>query len=306
VTINNTLFGIPELNALISNPSPTVLELVSPPLTHHPSGAGKTSLLYLIIAQAILPATFSSITDLGGRDAAIILFDPLHHFSVPRLASVLLSLITRKLPHPHDQLEESSKPNLLSLVQKSLDHVHIFRPQSWSSLLATLHWLPDYLFNASSHKSTHRRIHSLILKDTDAFLPSLRNTHPSPSTTVNPLSIASKSLTSSLQALQTLLSCSIILSSPSLLPTVFRPAIPVAWPQGMSVTRLAVRRVDVLKFAPEMGVEQAEAEKEQRWEVVRRGRFECWKVGGVKEEEGFVFRVGRDGVEVEVEVEKEG
>lgn len=68
------------------------------------------------------------------------------------------------------------------------------------------------------------------------------------------------------------------------------------------MTRLAVRKLQVLKFAPEMSVSQAEAEKEQRWEVASRGRFECWKVGaGARdgEGEGFVFRVGTYGVDVE-------
>lgn len=70
------------------------------------------------------------------------------------------------------------------------------------------------------------------------------------------------------------------------------------------MTRLAVRRVEVLKFAPEISVEQAEGEKGQRWEVVKRGRFECWKVGaGIggrdREGAGFVFRVGDAGIEVE-------
>ena len=72
----------------------------------------------------------------------------------------------------------------------------------------------------------------------------------------------------------------------------------------MSVTRLAVRRVEVLKFAPEMSVEQAEAERGQRWDVVQRARFECWKVGAGAWEgrgEGIVFRVGTCGVEVEGE-----
>lgn len=59
----------------------------------------------------------------------------------------------------------------------------------------------------------------------------------------------------------------------------------------------------MVKFAPGMSVEQAEGEKGQRWEVVRRGRFECWKVGGSGGEgtrgEGFVFRVREEGVEIE-------
>jgi hypothetical protein len=60
--------------------------------------------------------------------------------------------------------------------------------------------------------------------------------------------------------------------------------------------------VEVLKFAPAISIEEAEAERQQRWDVVIRARFECWKVGpGVREGEGFVFRVGERGVEVESE-----
>lgn len=57
----------------------------------------------------------------------------------------------------------------------------------------------------------------------------------------------------------------------------------------------------MVKFAPAISVEEAEAERAQRWEVVKKGRFECWKVG--RDAEGFVFRVGERGVEVEREGE---
>lgn len=68
----------------------------------------------------------------------------------------------------------------------------------------------------------------------------------------------------------------------------------------MAVTRLTVRRVEVLKFAPALSVEEAEAERAQRWGVVQKERFECSKVGvGVRDGEGFVFRVGERGVEIE-------
>lgn len=58
----------------------------------------------------------------------------------------------------------------------------------------------------------------------------------------------------------------------------------------------------MVKFAQEMSVEQAEAEKGQRGEVVRRGRFEVWKVStgpGQEAGERFVFRVSERGVEIE-------
>jgi hypothetical protein len=288
---SNIFFGIPELDALLPISTPTNLELISPPPTHHAPGAGKTSLLYLIIAHAILPPSFSSIP-LSGQNAVIILFDPLHHFTVPRLARTTFAILVSKAKEAGKDI---STDDMKTLVATSLLHVHIYRPQSWTSLITTLRSLPEYLFDAARHKSIHRRIHSILLDDVDAFVWSIRN-----GSTANQLSAASTQLTSALRHLTTLLSCGVVLTSQSTTPTSFRPALPLQWPQNMPVTRLAVRRVDVVKFAPGLSVEEAEAERAQRWEVVSKGRFECWKVGvGVRDGEGFVFRVGERGVAVE-------
>ncbi|KAF3045851.1 hypothetical protein E8E11_008536 [Didymella keratinophila] len=309
-TPDTTPFSIPELDSLVSKSSPTILELVSPAPTHHPSGAGKTSLLYLIIAHAILPATYPSLPSLNGQESTVILFDPLRHFSVPRLAIVILHILTSALGVPLSTLSASVKTSLLTLTSLSLDHVHVFHPSSWASTIATLRSLPTYLFDSTRHKSAHRRVHSLILEDVHAFTWSLRSSSsasaPSPAPHgrgTNPLSAPSKELTTELVRLRSLLQCHIVLTSPSILPSLFRPSVPTAWPAGVGVVRLGVRRVEVVRFAPEMGVEQAQAEGAQRWEVVQRGRFEVWRVGGVPggEDEGFVFRVGAQGVEVERE-----
>jgi hypothetical protein len=292
-------FNIPSLDHFLSSPGPPTLEFISPPSTHHPSGAGKTSLLYLIIAYAVLPSSLYSIS-VGGHDAATILLDPLHHFSASRLASVMFSLLSSKLRTRGRSIDETAKQTMKEVVQRSLIHVHIFRPQSWGALLSTLKSLPDYLFDATRHKSMHRRIHSTILEDVDAFVWSIRN-NPSTTTSSNPLATASTQLTTQLSKLAVLLSCATITTSysSSNSPTIFRPHLPTAWPQGTQITRLAVSRVEVLRFAPAVSIEEAEAERQQRWEVVNRGQFECWKVGpGVRDGEGFVFRVAQ-GVEVE-------
>ncbi|EAT80718.2 hypothetical protein SNOG_11674 [Parastagonospora nodorum SN15] len=165
--LSSIFFGIPEIDILFPSSTSPILELVSPPPTHHPSGAGKTSLLYLIIAHAILPTTFSS-TPLSGQNAAVILFDPLHHFSVPRLAKVIFTIISTTL-HSAAKEIEPLKPAIKTLIATSLLHVHIFRPQSWSATLSTLKSMPDYLFDEERHKSKHRRIHSIVLEDVDAF-----------------------------------------------------------------------------------------------------------------------------------------
>lgn len=216
----------------------------------------------------------------------------------------MLSILHTRL---NDAGKELNVAELRSLISSCLMHVHVFRPQSWAAMLATLRALPEYLFDGSRHRSMHRRIHSIVLEDVDAFVWAIRsNTHISQlhqpnSTTQNTLSTASAQLTSLLHRLTTQFSCSAILTSHSTTPTSFRPALPLSWPQDMSVTRLAVRRVGVNKFKPQVSVEEAEGERAKRWEVVSRGRFECWKVVGVggKDGEGFVFRVGGRGVRVE-------
>ncbi|KAF1834766.1 hypothetical protein BDW02DRAFT_621012 [Decorospora gaudefroyi] len=277
---------IPPLATLLQNPnSPTqILELISPPTPYHPSPAGKTSLLQHIIAHALLPS----------QESAIILIDPLSHFSVPRLTSILLHHLKSTTTTTKDW------PEMKATVKTALSHVHIFRPQTWPSLLATLTSLPTYLFDAKKHASMNRRIHSICLEDIDTFIWSIRtNSSSSFHAVTNPLATASSQLTRHLTKLSSLLSCAILLTSRSSTPSTFRPLLPLSWPPGTPLTRLAVRRVDVGKFAPAISGEEAEVEREKRWSVVRRARFECWRVGaGRVDGLGFVFRVG-DGVEIE-------
>ncbi|KAJ4304814.1 hypothetical protein N0V90_000342 [Kalmusia sp. IMI 367209] len=271
-----------------------VLELVSPSPAYHPSPAGKTSLIHLIITHAILPASLSTIP-LSGLDAAVILFDPLHHFSTAFLATTLFShTISRFQEGEKDIHDEATKKEIHQCIKRSLSHVHIFRPSSWDSLLSTLRQLPDYLFSPHRHTSTHRAIHSIILEDIDAFVPAIRGTSSFSNPQANPLSTASSQLTLQLENLATLLSCAVVSTSRSTSSTSFRAALPLSWPPRMQLTRLAVRRMETVKFAPGISVEEAEQERAQRWGVVSRGRFEAWKVGqGPRESEAFVFTVGR-------------
>jgi hypothetical protein len=285
-----------------ANQGGPILELVSPPSTHHLSSSGKTSLIYLVIALAVLPSTVSSIP-VGGQNAAVVVFDPRSHFCVARLTEIMIYHIKQRLTDAGKDLKEDQTlvQELKSVIERSLVHVHIFRPQGWDSLIATLKELPDYLFDATRHKSMSRRIHSIVLDDVDAFYWNIRaSTTSSGPANANPLTAASSRLTTHLLSLSKLLSCISILSSRSSSPSSFRPALPLSWPSDTQVTRLAVRRVEVLPFAPGISVEEAENERAQRWDVVQRGRFECWKVGaGVKDGEGFAFRVTPHGVEVE-------
>ncbi|KAF2477161.1 uncharacterized protein BDR25DRAFT_251739 [Lindgomyces ingoldianus] len=296
-----------------------IIELISPPPSHHPSGSGKTSLIYLITALAILPPTLSS-AQLGGKNAAIVLLDPLSHFSVSRLAQVCISLICSKFREAEEVTDGNRqggvgvvKNEVKQCVKRALTHVHIFRPQSWDSLMEMLETLPEYLFDGegSKHQSIGRRIHAIIIEGVDAFYWTMRadaeTVIPESKTmSANPIAkVASESskFTAGLEKLSHMLSCAVILSSHSItMIHPFRTPFPMSWPSGTTSTRLAVRRVDVNKFAPAISVEEAEMERLQRWEVVSQGRFECWRVKlGVRDGDGFVFKaeVGGDGVWVE-------
>jgi len=294
-------FAIPELDALLpAGLNANILELISPPPAHHPSAAGKTSLLYLIIAQAILPPTsFSPPVALGGQHTAVVLFDPLNHFHVPRLASVAIHLLYTRLSAAGIPIDRSTESQLKQLLRESLCHLHIFRPPSWSTLLATLRSLPAYLLDPARHQTLHRCVHSIILEDTDAYVSSIRNAGSGVADNGNSLSAASTQLTTHVQKLATLLSCAVILTSYSVAPSLVRPTLPASWPQGSLVTRLALRRVEMARFAPTVGIEEAESERQQHWEMVRQRPYVCRKVDiGAKGGEGFSFRVGT-GVEIE-------
>ncbi|KAF2275108.1 uncharacterized protein EI97DRAFT_357581, partial [Westerdykella ornata] len=161
-----------------------ILELISPPSSHHLPGAGKTSLIYLITALAVLPSSLCSIP-IGGHNAAVIILDPLSHFSIARLVHTMAVLLKQRLssspspssPSPEAPTDTHHNPPgpseihriIKTSIHTALPHIHIFRPQSWPSLLATLDSLPAYLFDSRRHRSTDRRIHALIIEDVDAF-----------------------------------------------------------------------------------------------------------------------------------------
>lgn len=187
---------------------------------------------------------------------------------------------------------------IMLCVKRCLAQVHVFHPSSWGGLLATLRGLDGYLFDGKGHVSTHYPVASILLEDIDAFVPAIR--FAAETSDANPLLAASSHLTHELERLASMLSCTIVTTSRATAPNSFRAPMPLAWPTGMQLTRLAVRRVEVVRFAPGLSVEEVERERGKRWEVVVRGRFEVFRVGGGKEVEGFVFRVG-EGVRVERE-----
>lgn len=130
------------------------------------SGAGKTQLFYYLTAVAILPAHYDGI-QLGGRNAAIVFIDADGRFDADRLHAVAKGIIQRKLDA--NLRSETAESRVESLLLSALHHVHVFRPQSSLSLLATLQCLDAYLLDLNRHFSSSRPLHAILLDSASAF-----------------------------------------------------------------------------------------------------------------------------------------
>ncbi|RHZ49840.1 putative Rad51 family DNA repair protein [Aspergillus thermomutatus] len=144
------------------------------------SAAGKSHLLYYLTAIAILPSTISGIR-VDGRASAVVFIDADGRFDAERLRTVACGLIDRKLKAhsgtgsretPEGQIHPPllTTEELESIIVASLQHVHVFRPQSSSSLLSTLKSLQAYLLDISRHYSSHRPLHAILIDSATAFL----------------------------------------------------------------------------------------------------------------------------------------
>ncbi|KAK8168204.1 hypothetical protein BKA80DRAFT_57179 [Phyllosticta citrichinensis] len=279
-------------------------------LTSLGPGAGKTHLLYLITALAILPEAHSGI-DLQGHGGTVVFIDTDGCFSVERFVQVTQCHIERCIKqHNHTTSSDEARPGRQetsiseteqrSLMHHALDHVHILQPQSHAAVLSTLSQLPSYLFDGSAHKSLHRPLQCIILDSASAFFHPLKAAEeqalllqpPNNATasraaaaeaTATPptTSEAYASLVRELRSLQHRFQCAVIATTASLsvskldagnapLPTL-RPLLPPAF-TSFATLRLAVTREIVPAFPPAMSVQEAQRERAQRQGVVEQGR----------------------------------
>ncbi|KAM5432061.1 hypothetical protein MferCBS31731_007649 [Microsporum ferrugineum] len=140
------------------------------------SGCGKTSLLYYITAVGILPTSFNGV-HLGGQDGAVIFLDSDNRFNAARLRDIALNYVREKI-HKHNQRtadlsshkrQRGDDTGLRQMVEGCLQHVHVFKPTSSESVLATLQSLESYLLDATKHRSAHKRLHSIMLDSASSF-----------------------------------------------------------------------------------------------------------------------------------------
>lgn len=261
------------------NPTPAVLEITSASAC-----SGKTQLLYQIITLALLPAHHGTIP-LHGKSSAVILLDLASKLSLLRLRDIMTAHITTcatatmSPPPPPRETQ--------ALIYASLLHLHIFRPQSSSSLSATLASLPSYFFSKPfTHFSAPRPISAIILADFSAFYwqDRLYATDLSGGVATHVVNDdRQRALISTLRALQATFSrCPVIATTNSLSAPSFsgnhrtlRPQMPVVWTSFVTV-QIVIERVSVPKFALGISAQEADAERTMRQDVVEKGERRGW------------------------------
>ncbi|KAL8927008.1 MAG: hypothetical protein Q9208_002553 [Pyrenodesmia sp. 3 TL-2023] len=234
----------------------------------------------------LLPAKHGDVI-LGGKESAVVVFDLGNNLSMLRLQKIMAN-------HVQSSLGRSSEPfpvaTVNSIVRCSLEHLHVVRPQTSVSLLATLTNLHLHLFNTASHVSANRSVGSIIVHSVDAFLwqDRLDDAEDQASDTgfVQKTSLISsrfRDLVAHLRRLQTDFSCLIIATSSALSTTaytridgqmvpVLRSHVPNVWRNFVTV-RLIVQRDTVRKFPLGISVEEAVAEASQRREAIDKSVF---------------------------------
>lgn len=151
--------------------------------------SGKTALITLIVVLAILPSDYHGV-DLFGRDGTVVLFDNDDRFDTKRVFTLIKAYVKQRwldtAKKQEEQVQEgnemdvetkTTKPSfdlveeaIDTLARKCLQHVHIFRPQSWSSFITCIDDLPTYLLNDHpSHKSAQKVLRSIIVDGMSAF-----------------------------------------------------------------------------------------------------------------------------------------
>lgn len=298
-------------------------------LTGATPSSGKTQLLHHIIAATVLPKAYNG-TSIGGKEAAVALFDLSSSYSVLRLGTILEARISEAF------LASDSNVHLYeTLVHESLQHLHVFRPQSHESFINTVAALSTYfLSDTTSHYSANRPIGAIIIHNLSAFFwqdcqdvedqkdAALEEPDIQVPDRENSLFLSRyRSLVSILRRAQMLFDCPIIATDWALATPVYsgdgsslRPHLPGIWTSFRTVN-VVLQRNSVKKFGPGMSVEEVLAEREQRQEAVDRtgfrGLVNWWDSEGWKEEVriavrawgkqgGLIYSISEQGVAFEI------
>lgn len=281
------------------------------------SAAGKTQLLYYLTASMILPRSYENIP-LGGQEAAVIWIDTDDRFDADRLRVVARGIVhqARQTLDP-DALNEdaggSCSEELEAMLASSLQHVHVFRPQSSSAVLATLCSLDSYLYDVSRHNSASRPLQMLSIDSATTFYwqDRLRDEIARTEDIGRPraevdaereqkqsfyLSDLYTELVKELKRLQSRFGCAVVYTTtvttgrspfnsnsepggpygsvPSRIPSL-KHALPAPW-GTFPILRLVVHRDSVRPFPPAVSAHDAQKNASMRQDIVSQGKFSAW------------------------------
>ncbi|KAK0252030.1 hypothetical protein LTR91_001788 [Friedmanniomyces endolithicus] len=300
VPFSKSWFNLPQLDRLVnetnqeSNSTSSKIFKPTQPIVELTStipGSGKTHLLYHLTALAVLPF------DLGGKESCAVVLDTDGTFSVPRLAQQLLLLI---------RSDSSTDQETDDILLPSLKHIHIFRPQSFASSIATLTTLPNYLFDPSSHYSLDRAVSFIALASASAYYWQTKASEenaalfastaaPSSKPGKQPLQVPATyaQLTTALKLASRTFHCPILLTSHHLagppkpntttahdFPSAnnpshaLRPSLPAPL-STLPTLRLTLTRLPVRKLPAGISLEEAAREAVDRQQAVEAGKYSC-------------------------------
>ena len=223
-------------------------------------------------------------SSIGQGGQAVVLIDLSGRFSILRLRDVMTTMVVERSTLPDDIIP--------ILISESLAHVHVFRPQSTPSLLATLASLPAYLLEQPpKHHSSSRVLGILAIHDLSSFLWQDRlDAEDATDPAVAGADMAGdgiflqryRDLVAHLRKIHDLFSCTVVATNWAFSPTTslmgqpaLRPHLPAVWNTFCTV-KIVVDRDKVSKFRPGMSVEEAKSEGDQRWQAVNQSGFSVW------------------------------
>ncbi|KAI9653937.1 MAG: hypothetical protein M1831_005622 [Alyxoria varia] len=313
-------FGIPPLDKLIPQSKPKSSAPVVE-LTSISDGAGRTHLVYLAVALAVLPSVHHAParTDPGdpackqGKSGLALVIDADDCFEVERLADIMRNLWNSMIegassadrqttagadPENSDARSNQPRRSVISdaassvdaVIENALQHVHVLRPQSLGSLVATVNSLPGYLFDSTQHFSNGRAVELVAIDSLSAFYWQEKLEQETSATAASQGIRKYDDLVRSLRQVQDIFHCPILATSWGLQPVSgpqphrsilrgsrpsFKPLLSPSW-LSFCTLRLAVARESVKPFHIDMTLEQTEIDRNARHEVVERGRFVAW------------------------------
>lgn len=273
------------------------------------SAAGKSQVLYYLAALAVLPSKFNG-TPLNGSNSAVVFIDTDGRFDAERLRTVARGIALDKLENTIDA-DTENHGDFEAMIFASLQHIHVFRPQSSLALLATLQSLDAYLLDLSRHASGNRVLRAIIIDSATAFLWQDKLQDEIARTEDIGRSAAEiererlhrekyyladiyADLVTSLKRLQSAFDCDVIYTATSfggrstenpsmpygsynpldtaLQTPSFRSPLPSPW--GLfPILRLVLQRKVLRPFPPGATVQEAERDAPMRQEVAMRGEF---------------------------------